>query len=143
MNVIVLLVRLPDGPASLEVRIKAEEEVLAEAFRAADVSRLADPLQPEPCETLSPVSAMIQSLVPAPQTAVTAEAHLVAVCSQISLLVNEAATGQRNSHAADLKSVEQRMRWLFLIRNVCYVRLVSLMAANRLNLSNINIHKPI
>ncbi|XP_037622451.1 putative ATP-dependent RNA helicase TDRD12 isoform X4 [Sebastes umbrosus] len=63
-----------DAPASLEVRINAEVEVLAEAFRAAEVSQLADLPHLEPCEPPSPVSSMIQSLVPAPPAA---ELHLV------------------------------------------------------------------
>uniref|UniRef100_UPI0037E94DDE putative ATP-dependent RNA helicase TDRD12 n=1 Tax=Semicossyphus pulcher TaxID=241346 RepID=UPI0037E94DDE len=102
-----------DGLASLEVRNKAEEEVLAEAFRAAKVSRLTDPPQLEPCETLSPVSPMIQSLVPAPQVPQAppaAEQNLIPVCDQTSLLTRPAAAGERNTHAADLKSAEQMMR---------------------------------
>ncbi|XP_029288889.1 putative ATP-dependent RNA helicase TDRD12 isoform X3 [Cottoperca gobio] len=80
------------GPVSLELRIKAEEEVLAEAVRAAEVSQLADLPHLEPCEPLSPVCAMIQSLVPAP-----AELHLVPVCVQKLLLARQEAVGQRNS----------------------------------------------
>ncbi|KAM9351967.1 putative ATP-dependent RNA helicase TDRD12 [Symphorus nematophorus] len=104
---------LGDDPASLEVRIKAEEEVLAEAFRTAEVSRLADPPHLEPCEPLSPVSSVIQSLVPAPPAA---EPHLVPVCHQTSLLESQAAVGQRNTHTADLKPAEimsfhPQVRW--------------------------------
>ncbi|XP_044049258.1 putative ATP-dependent RNA helicase TDRD12 isoform X2 [Siniperca chuatsi] len=99
-----------DGPASLEVRIKAEEEVLAEVFRAAEVSRLADPPPLKPCEPLSPVSSMIQSLVPAPPVPPAAEPHRVPVCDQKSLLASQAAIGQKNTHTADLKSAEQMMR---------------------------------
>lgn len=112
--------RSGDGPASLEVRIKAEEEVLAEAFRAAEVSRLADPPHLEPCEPLSPVSSVIQSLAPAPpvpQAPPAAEPHLVPVCDQKPLLGSQAAIGQRNTHTADLKSAEQLMRSVSLLRN--------------------------
>ncbi|XP_070764009.1 putative ATP-dependent RNA helicase TDRD12 [Enoplosus armatus] len=105
--------RSGDGPAPLEVRIKAEEEVLAEVFRAAKAGRLAHPPHLEPCEPLSPVSSMIQSLIPAPpvpQAPPAAEPHLVPVCDQKSLLASQAAIGQRNTHTADLKSAEQMMR---------------------------------
>ncbi|XP_073327464.1 putative ATP-dependent RNA helicase TDRD12 [Pagrus major] len=98
---------LEDGPGSLEVRIKAEEEVLAEAFRAAEVSQLDVPPQLEPCEPLSPASSVIQSLVPVPPAA---EHHLVPVCDEKSLPADPAAATQRNSHTADLKSAELMMR---------------------------------
>ncbi|KAM8751496.1 putative ATP-dependent RNA helicase TDRD12 [Acanthopagrus schlegelii] len=97
---------LEDGPASLEVRIKAEEEVLAEAFRAAEVSQLAGLPQLEPCEPLSPTSSEIQSLVPAPPVA---EHHLVPVCEEKSLLADRAGATQRDGHTTDLKSAEMMM----------------------------------
>ncbi|XP_053175396.1 putative ATP-dependent RNA helicase TDRD12 [Scomber japonicus] len=55
------------GSASLEVRIKAEEEVLAEAFRAAEIKKLAapDPPRPKTYEPLSPVSILNRFLIPA------------------------------------------------------------------------------
>lgn len=100
--------------------MKAEEEVLAEAFRAAEVSRLTDPPPLEPCEPLILVSSVIQPLVPAPPVvqaaAAAAEPHLVPVCDEESLLVSQAATGQRNSHS-DLKSAEQMKRLVSLLRN--------------------------
>ncbi|KAK9516144.1 hypothetical protein VZT92_024097 [Zoarces viviparus] len=78
------------GPASLEVRIKAEVEVLADAVRAAEVGRLADlPL----LEPLSPVSPTVRSPVPAPPGP---ELHLVPVCDQKPLLDRRAAVGQRD-----------------------------------------------
>ncbi|KAI3370727.1 hypothetical protein L3Q82_007106 [Scortum barcoo] len=84
-----------DGPASPEVRIKAEEKVLAEAFRAAEVSRLAGPPHLEPHDPPSPVSSVIQS-----PAAPAAEPHLVPACDQ----------KHRNSHTPDLKTAEQLMR---------------------------------
>lgn len=100
--------------------MKSEEEVLAEAFRAAEVSLLADPPPLEPCEPLILVSSVIQPLVPAPPVlqaaAAAAEPHLVPVCDEESLLASQAATGQRNSHS-DLKSAEQMMRLVSLLRN--------------------------
>lgn len=100
--------------------MKSEEEVLAEAFRAAEVSLLADPPPLEPCEPLILVSSVIQPLVPAPPVlqaaaAAAAEPHLVPVCDEESLLASQAATGQRNSHS-DL-SAEQMMRLVSLLRN--------------------------
>lgn len=105
---------MEDGPGSLEVRIKAEEEVLAEAFRAAEVSQLAVLPELEPCEPPGPASSVIQSLVPVPPVA---EHHLVPVCDENSLLADWAAAAQRNSHTADLKSAELRMRLVCLLRN--------------------------
>lgn len=105
--------RLGEGPTSLQVVIKAEDEVLAEAFRASEVSRLDDPPLLKPCEQLSPVSSVIQPAVPAPpvlQTAAAVEPHPVPMCEEESLLASQEARGQRNSHAADLKSAEQMMR---------------------------------
>ncbi|XP_078112566.1 putative ATP-dependent RNA helicase TDRD12 [Sander vitreus] len=104
-----------NGPASLEVRIKAEEEVLAEAFRAAEANRLAElphladipPL--EPCEPLSPVFPMIRSLVPEPPVPRAPNLHLVPVCVQTTLSAGPTAIGQRNTHTIDLKSAEQIM----------------------------------
>ncbi|XP_068579504.1 putative ATP-dependent RNA helicase TDRD12 [Cebidichthys violaceus] len=84
-----------DGPASLEVRIKAEVEVLADAVRAAEVGWPADlPL----LEPLNPVSPTIRSPVPAGP-----ELHLSPVCDQKPLLDRRAAVGQRDAHTADLK----------------------------------------
>ncbi|XP_054475841.1 putative ATP-dependent RNA helicase TDRD12 isoform X2 [Anoplopoma fimbria] len=95
-----------DGPASLEVRIKAEVEVLAEAVRAVEVSSMLDDLPLlEPCEPLSPVSPTIQSPVPEPQAPPAANLHLVPVCDKKPLLDR-----QINTHTADLRSAEQIMR---------------------------------
>ncbi|XP_010739316.3 putative ATP-dependent RNA helicase TDRD12 isoform X2 [Larimichthys crocea] len=98
-----------DGPMSPEV-IRAEEEILAEAFRAIEVSRLDDLPELEPCEPRSPESAMIQSMVsepPVPQAPAAGEPHLVSACDQRSLLASQAPIEQRNDHTADLKSAEQ------------------------------------
>lgn len=105
---------MEDGPESLEVRIKAEEELLAEAFRAAEVSQLAVLPELEPCEPPSPASLVNQSLVPVPPVA---EHHLVPVCDENSLLADWAAAAQRNGHTADLKSAELMMRLVCLLRN--------------------------
>lgn len=105
---------MEDGPESLEVRIKAEEELLAEAFRAAEVSQLAVLPELEPCEPPSPASSVIQSLVPVPPVA---EHHLVPVCDENSLLADWAAAAQRNGHTADLRSAELMMRLVCLLRN--------------------------
>ncbi|XP_035521694.1 putative ATP-dependent RNA helicase TDRD12 [Morone saxatilis] len=94
-----------DGPVAQEVRIRAEEEVLAEACRVAEVSRLADPPHLQPRETLSPASSVIQSLSPAPAAPAAAEPHPDPVCDQKSL-----SDSQRNTHTADLTSAEQMMR---------------------------------
>ncbi|XP_041652126.1 putative ATP-dependent RNA helicase TDRD12 isoform X2 [Cheilinus undulatus] len=104
-----------NGPVSLEVRIKAEEEVLAKAFRAAEVSRLADPPHLEPCEPLAPESPVIPSLVPAPpepqKPPAAAEPSLISVCDQTLLCkAQQSAGGQRNSHPTDLELSEQTMR---------------------------------
>lgn len=96
--------RSGDARPSLEVRIKAEEEVLAEAFKAAEVSQLADPPQLEPCEPLGPVS----SMKPAPPAPPATEPHLVSVCDQKPLLDNQ---------SADLRSAEQTMRLVSLLRD--------------------------
>ncbi|XP_039989883.1 putative ATP-dependent RNA helicase TDRD12 isoform X2 [Xiphias gladius] len=92
---------------SLEVRIKAEEEVLAEVFRAAEVRKLADRPQLEPCEPLSPVSSMKQTPVPEPPAP---ELHLGPVFDQRSPSDIRAANEQRNNHISDLQSVEQKTR---------------------------------
>ncbi|XP_069384015.1 putative ATP-dependent RNA helicase TDRD12 [Paralichthys olivaceus] len=84
-----------DNSVSLEVRIKAEEEVLAEVFRAAEARKLSDPPQLEP---LSPVSPMSHSPVPAPPA------------SQLHLSDIQAADEQRYNHTPDLKSASQMMR---------------------------------
>ncbi|XP_070829066.1 putative ATP-dependent RNA helicase TDRD12 [Chaetodon trifascialis] len=89
--------------SSPELRIKAEEEVLAEAFRLAEVSQVADPPQLEPCERLGPVSPQIRSVASAP---LEAEPGLAPVCD---LLAGPAAPAQRNTHTADLRSAEQMM----------------------------------
>nr|XP_019934149.1 PREDICTED: putative ATP-dependent RNA helicase TDRD12 [Paralichthys olivaceus] len=83
-----------DNSVSLEVRIKAEEEVLAEVFRAAEARKLSDPPQLEP---LSPVSPMSHSPVPAPPA------------SQLHLSDIQAADEQRYNHTPDLKSAKQMM----------------------------------
>lgn len=105
---------MEDGPESLEVRIKAEEKLLAEAFRAAEVSQLAVLPELEPCEPPSPASLVNQSLVPVPPVA---EHHLVPVCDENSLLADWTAAAQRNGHTADLRSAELMMRLVCLLRN--------------------------
>ncbi|KAM7003443.1 putative ATP-dependent RNA helicase TDRD12 [Tautogolabrus adspersus] len=101
-----------DGPVSLEFRIKAEEDVLAEAFRAAEVSWLADPPQLEGCELLGSESPAIPSFVPAPpepqKPPPAVEPNFVPVCDQAPLLSIQEAKAQRNT--SDLKSAEQMMR---------------------------------
>lgn len=67
--------RSNEGSASLEVRIKAKEEVLAEAFRAADIKKLAasDLPLPKTYEPPSLISVLNRLLAPtAPPTPVTA-----------------------------------------------------------------------
>ncbi|XP_074533971.1 putative ATP-dependent RNA helicase TDRD12 [Halichoeres trimaculatus] len=76
-----------DGPVSLEARIKAEEEVLAEVSRLSDLP----PLQP--CEPLSPLT-VIQSIIPETQ------APNLALCDQIPLRDQQE---ERNSHTPDLR----------------------------------------
>ncbi|CAJ1055897.1 uncharacterized protein tdrd12 isoform X4 [Xyrichtys novacula] len=93
-----------DGPGSLEVRIKAEEDVLAEAFRAAEVRWLSEPPPLEPCEPLSPPDPLIQSFVPEP------EPNLGPVCDQRPLIAPQAAVEEINSFTPDLQSAEQLMR---------------------------------
>ncbi|KAK5866824.1 hypothetical protein PBY51_011368 [Eleginops maclovinus] len=78
-----------NGPVSLEVRIKEEEEVLAEA---ATLAELADLPPLNPCEPLRPDSSSIQSLVPAPPVS---DLHLAPVCDQRPLMVSQSATGQK------------------------------------------------
>ncbi|XP_045892826.1 putative ATP-dependent RNA helicase TDRD12 isoform X2 [Micropterus dolomieu] len=99
--------RAADGPVSLEVRIKAEEDVLAQVLRSAEDSGLADLPPLEPCEPLGPVSLVIRSPVPSPPAA---EPHLHPVCDQKSLPAIRAAIGQEDAHAADPKSAQQMMR---------------------------------
>lgn len=111
--------RLGEGPTSLQAVIKAEEEVLAEAFRASEVSQLDDPPRLEPCEQLSPVSSVIQPVVPAPPVlliAAAVEPHPVPMCEEESLLASQEPRGRRNSHAADLKSAEQMMRLVSAVK---------------------------
>ncbi|GAA6227719.1 putative ATP-dependent RNA helicase TDRD12 [Lates japonicus] len=98
---------LTDVSASLEIRIKAEEEVLAEVFRAAEVKKLSDPPQLEPCDQLSPGSSANQSLIPAPPEP---ELHLVPERDEKSPSDVQAADKQINNHTADLKSAEQMTR---------------------------------
>ena len=93
--------RSGDGSASLEVRIKAEEEVLAEAFRAAEVKKLAVPDAPH-LMTYEPVSSLNQFLVPAPPAP---EVQTVSVYDQKS---------PSDIQTADLGSAVQMMRFRFL-----------------------------
>lgn len=124
---------MEDGPASLEVRIKAEEEVLAEAFRAAEVSQLAGLPQLEPCEPLCPTSSEIQSLVPAPPVA---EHHLVLVCEEKSLLADRAGAAQRDGHTTDLKSAEMMM---MMMRLVCLLRNLAQITASQHSVTENNL----
>ena len=107
-HVVVDVHRLGGDSVSLEFRTKAEEEALAEVFRVAEVRKLklADPPPLEPCEPLSPVSSMIQSLVPAPTVP---ERHPVPVCDQNFLSDIGVTDGKRNDHTSDLKSAEPSM----------------------------------
>ncbi|XP_067446784.1 putative ATP-dependent RNA helicase TDRD12 isoform X3 [Thunnus thynnus] len=89
-----------DGSASLEVRIKAEEEVLAEAFRAAEVKKLAVP-DPPHLMTYEPVSLLNQFLVPAPPAP---EVQTVSVYDQKSPSDIQTADQQTNIQTADLGS---------------------------------------
>ncbi|XP_068458572.1 putative ATP-dependent RNA helicase TDRD12 isoform X2 [Clinocottus analis] len=84
----------PDGPASLEVRIKAEVEVLTDAVRAAEVGWLADLPLLEPCEPLGPV------------TPPAARLHPVPACGQNPLQPR----AHRNAHTADPESAEPLTR---------------------------------
>ncbi|XP_062246116.1 putative ATP-dependent RNA helicase TDRD12 [Platichthys flesus] len=98
---------LKDNLLAIEVRIKAEEEVLAEVFRAAEARKLSDPPQLEPCEPLSPVGPMNQNQVPA-----TPACHLrlIPVFEQECLPEIQAADEQRCNRTPDLKSAKQMMR---------------------------------
>ncbi|KAM7415279.1 hypothetical protein PAMA_019888 [Pampus argenteus] len=108
--------RLGDGAASLDVRIKAEEEVLAEAFRAAEIKKLAapDPPRLKTYEPLSPISSLNQFLVPAPPAA---EVQTVSVHDQKSLSDIQAADEQRSIQTAGSESAMQmtsfhpQVRW--------------------------------
>ncbi|XP_067349996.1 putative ATP-dependent RNA helicase TDRD12 [Channa argus] len=84
---------------SLEVRIKAEEVVLAGAFRAAEVKKLTEPPQLESCESLSPESSTNQSAEPAGP-----ELCPVPLGNHEALSDMWAVNEQRNSHTPDLKS---------------------------------------
>lgn len=97
--------RSQDGAASLEVRIEAEEEVLAEAFRAAEIRKLTASDSPhlKTHEPLSPVSLLNQFLVPAP------EVQTVSVYDQKS-----PSDIQRSIQTADLGSAVQMMRLVSL-----------------------------
>ncbi|KAI9547393.1 hypothetical protein NQZ68_016942 [Dissostichus eleginoides] len=88
------------GSVSLEVRIEAEQDVLAEAVRAAE---LADLPHLEPFEPLSPDSSTIQSLVPVTPVPAALDLHLAPVSDQRPLMVNQSAAGERNTHSADLR----------------------------------------
>ncbi|XP_034443256.1 putative ATP-dependent RNA helicase TDRD12 [Hippoglossus hippoglossus] len=98
---------LKDNSVSLEVRIKAEEEVLAEVFRAAEARKLSAPPQLEPCEPLNPVSPMNHTPVPAPPAC---QLRLFPVFEQEALSEIQAADEQRYNHTPDLKSAKQMMR---------------------------------
>ncbi|KAF3855308.1 hypothetical protein F7725_023363 [Dissostichus mawsoni] len=88
-------IRSGNGSVSLEVRIEAEQDVLAEAL--ADLPHL------EPFEPLSPDSSTIQSLVPVPPVPPVLDLHLAPVSDQRPLMVNQSAGGERNTHSADLR----------------------------------------
>ncbi|XP_035497182.2 putative ATP-dependent RNA helicase TDRD12 isoform X2 [Scophthalmus maximus] len=96
-----------DISVSLEGRIKAEEEVLAKVFRAAQARKLSDPPHIKPCDPLNPVSSVNQSPVPAPQAP---KLHLVPVCEEAALSDIQAAKEQRNNRTSDLKPAEQMRR---------------------------------
>lgn len=86
--------RLGDNITSLkDVRITAEEEVLANNLKAPDLS------------PLEPMRSGNQSLVPAPTD------HLVPVCDQNSQSESEGGFGQRST---DKKPAEQMERFVFL-----------------------------
>ncbi|CAB1459642.1 unnamed protein product [Pleuronectes platessa] len=98
---------LKDNSLSLEVRIKAEEEVLAEVFRAAEARKLSDPPQLEPCQPSSPVSPMNHTPVQAP---LACHLSLIPVFEQEALSEIQAADEQRYNRSPDLKSAKQMMR---------------------------------
>ncbi|KAM7397264.1 hypothetical protein PAMP_020249 [Pampus punctatissimus] len=108
--------RLGDGSASLDVRIKAEEEVLAEAFRAAEIEKLAapDPPRLKTYEPLSPISSLNQFLVPAYPAN---EVQTVSVHDQKSLSDIQAVDEQRSIQTAGSESAVQmtsfhpQVRW--------------------------------
>ena len=106
-HVACVVCRLKDNSVSLEVRIKAEEEVLAEVFRAAKARKLSDPPQLEPCEPLSPVSPMNHTPVTAPPAC---QLRLCPVFEQEALSEIQAADEQRYNRTPDLKSAKQMMR---------------------------------
>ncbi|XP_028264537.1 putative ATP-dependent RNA helicase TDRD12 [Parambassis ranga] len=97
-----------DGVSSLEVRIKLEEEALAEVFRVAGARKLATldvaacvPEDPE--ELLKPVvSSTNQSLVQAPP------ALEVALKNPVWENKSQTENEQRNTHPADSKPAEQK-----------------------------------
>ncbi|XP_030586449.1 putative ATP-dependent RNA helicase TDRD12 isoform X2 [Archocentrus centrarchus] len=78
-----------DSWPSVKVRIKAEDGVLVNTFRVAEVRKLKAPDLPH-LEPMSPPSGN-QSLVPTPKV------HLGLVCGQNSQLESEADFGQRNT----------------------------------------------
>ncbi|XP_072241434.1 putative ATP-dependent RNA helicase TDRD12 [Leuresthes tenuis] len=85
-----------DGSSPLEVSIKAEEEVLAPAFRVGEVRSVAalDPPQLKPHETFTMLASTNQSLV---QASPRPEVHQVSICDQHSPLESQSdsnPTGQ-------------------------------------------------
>lgn len=103
---------------SLEGRIKAEEEVLAKVFRAAQARKLSDPPHIKPCDPLNPVSSVNQSPVPAPQAP---KLHLVPVCEEAALSDIQAAKEQRNNRTSDLKPAEQMRRLVSSLRSAAQI----------------------
>ncbi|XP_047451385.1 putative ATP-dependent RNA helicase TDRD12 isoform X2 [Mugil cephalus] len=96
---------LEDGLLSLEVKIKAEEGVLAEAFRDAECKEPAatDLLHLGSCDPLSKISSTSHSVV---QASPEPELYHVPVCDPNSQLDNQTDNGQRTPQPADMKSDE-------------------------------------
>lgn len=89
----------------MELRIRAEEEVLTEALRAAEVAQLA-----EPTKTPGPGSSLM-STIPELEAA-TVEPLRVPGCGEESPASLQAADDQKDCRAADLKSAQQNMRFV-------------------------------
>ncbi|KAM3870210.1 putative ATP-dependent RNA helicase TDRD12 [Diretmus argenteus] len=102
-----------DCTASPEVRVQAVDGVLAEAFSAAEVRRIAgvDPPRLQPQEPVGPASQPSQLPLPVPPAP---ELHQVPVCDQTNV---EAETGEQRDHAAGPEPADQtasfhpQIRW--------------------------------
>ncbi|XP_029991466.1 putative ATP-dependent RNA helicase TDRD12 [Sphaeramia orbicularis] len=102
---------LVNGSTPLGVT-KAEEDILAEAFRAAEIGKpsAADPPYLKTHEPLSPLCIMNQSLIPASPVSQAAPAHehdSVLVCDLDYLLNGQVVTEQTHPKTIDLISPER------------------------------------